>query len=116
MGANHKVTVVEAIARQWAQSKNPLLQQKFIEITYGKVPDRTELTGADGGPIDMRIAELLVKLDRQGDARIGGIIDKANELLGKGCLAPDSAGGADDTEASEAGELEAASGQERIQG
>ena len=27
----HSVTVAEAILRQWAQSKNPALQQKFIE-------------------------------------------------------------------------------------
>lgn len=33
------VTVVEAILRQWAQSKNPQLQRQFIEVAYGKVPD-----------------------------------------------------------------------------
>ena len=35
----HKVTVSEAILRQWAMSKNPQLQRAFIEICYGKVPD-----------------------------------------------------------------------------
>lgn len=35
----HKVTVTEAIIRQWAMSKNPKLQQAFIEIAFGKVPD-----------------------------------------------------------------------------
>jgi hypothetical protein len=35
----HKVTVSEAILRQWAQSKNPQLQRAFLEICYGKVPD-----------------------------------------------------------------------------
>ena len=44
----HELTVAEAILRQWAQSKNPQLQRAFIEIAFGKVPDRTELTGADG--------------------------------------------------------------------
>ncbi len=35
-----KLTVTEAILRQWAQSKNPQLQRAFIEIAYGKVPDK----------------------------------------------------------------------------
>ncbi len=40
----HKVTVAEAILRQWAQSKNPQLQRAFIEIAFGKVPDALDLT------------------------------------------------------------------------
>ncbi|MCP5018897.1 MAG: hypothetical protein GY938_27015 [Ketobacter sp.] len=44
----HKVTVTEAILRQWASSKNPKLQQLFMEVTYGKVPSPIELTGKDG--------------------------------------------------------------------
>ena len=47
----HTVTVAEAILRQWAQSKDPRLQMAFIEMAYGKPPQRTELTGADGGAI-----------------------------------------------------------------
>ncbi len=47
----HIVTVTEAILRQWAQSKDPRLQMAFIEVAYGKVPLRNELTGADGGAI-----------------------------------------------------------------
>jgi len=39
-----KVTVTEMILRSWAQSKNPKLQQAFIEIAFGKVPDKVELT------------------------------------------------------------------------
>ena len=39
--SGRKVTVTEMILRQWAQSKNPLLQKAFMEIAYGKVPDRT---------------------------------------------------------------------------
>ena len=50
----HELTVAEAILRQWAQSKNPQLQRAFIEIAFGKVPDRTELTGADGGAFETR--------------------------------------------------------------
>ena len=47
----HTATVAEMILRQWAQSKNPQLQMRFIEVAFGKVPDKHELTGADGGPI-----------------------------------------------------------------
>ena len=50
-----KLTVTEAILRQWAQSKNPQLQRAFIEIAFGKVPDRTELTGADGKPLKIKV-------------------------------------------------------------
>lgn len=39
----HKVTVAEAILRQWAMSKNPVLQKAFIEITFGKVPDNVKV-------------------------------------------------------------------------
>ena len=45
------VTVAEAILRSWAQSKDPRLQMAFIEMAYGKPPQRTELTGANGGAI-----------------------------------------------------------------
>jgi hypothetical protein len=40
----HGVTVAEAILRQWAQSKNPHLQRAFIEIAFGKVPDKIHLS------------------------------------------------------------------------
>ena len=46
-------TVAEAILRKWATSGNPTLQMKFIEVAFGK--ERTELGGADGGPIQIRV-------------------------------------------------------------
>ena len=58
----HRVTVAEAILRQWAMSKNPQLQRAFIEVAYGKVPDRVEMTGNDGGPIFIDIGEDISKL------------------------------------------------------
>lgn len=39
----HKATVAEMILRQWAASKNPQLQRAFIEVAFGKVPDKTEI-------------------------------------------------------------------------
>jgi len=38
-------TVSEMILRKWAASSNPTLQQAFIQIAYGKVPEMHELTG-----------------------------------------------------------------------
>ena len=60
--SGHKVTVAEAILRQWAMSKNPQLQRAFIEVAYGKVPDRVEMSGADGGPIFIDVGEDISKL------------------------------------------------------
>ena len=48
-----RFTVTEAILRQWAQSKVPILQKQFIEIAFGKVPDNIQLTGKDGKPIEI---------------------------------------------------------------
>ncbi len=39
------VTVTEAILRDWAQSDDPRLQVKFMEIAYGKVPDEVLVGG-----------------------------------------------------------------------
>ena len=38
-----KATITEVILRQWAASKNPVLQKSFMEIAFGKVPDRREM-------------------------------------------------------------------------
>ena len=51
----HVVTITEAIMRSWAMSKDPRLQQKFIEVAYGQVPSVTRLEGTDGGPIQVTI-------------------------------------------------------------
>jgi hypothetical protein len=40
---DRKITVTEAILRQWAQSKSPILQRGFLEIAYGKVPDEMKV-------------------------------------------------------------------------
>ena len=51
----HAVTITEAILRQWAQSKDPRLQQAFINYAYGKVPQAVELTGKDGKGINITV-------------------------------------------------------------
>ena len=50
----HSVTVAEMIMRQWAQSKNPKLQQQFIEVAFGKVPNPVELSGGDGEALEIQ--------------------------------------------------------------
>lgn len=47
-------TVTEVILRKWATSKDPRLQIMFIEVCYGKVPNVTELSGPNGGPIEQK--------------------------------------------------------------
>ncbi len=56
-----KMTAVEAILRKWASSGNPQLQKQFIEVAYGKVPDQVEVTGKDGGAI--QVSDARNKLD-----------------------------------------------------
>ena len=48
----HTVTVAEAILRSWATSKNPQLQRAFVEVAFGKVPDKVEMSGRDGEAIE----------------------------------------------------------------
>jgi hypothetical protein len=49
----HIVTKAELIMRTWAQSKDPRLQQAFIEVAYGKTAQQVELSGKNGGPIEL---------------------------------------------------------------
>lgn len=39
----HVVTVVEAILRQWAVSKNPKLQELFMLYAFGKIADNVNV-------------------------------------------------------------------------
>ena len=54
-----KVSITEMILRSWATSKNHQLQRAFIEIAYGKVPDRQEITGKDGEPLNVELIEVV---------------------------------------------------------
>jgi len=44
------MSVIEAMLRSWVCSKEPALQIKFMEIAFGKVPDRIEATGLENKP------------------------------------------------------------------
>jgi hypothetical protein len=54
-----KITVVDAIMRTWAKSKDPRLVQAFIAYAYGKPPDIIQ-GDQKGGPVT-----LLVKYDQK---------------------------------------------------
>jgi len=47
----HRVTNAELILRLWASSPDFRKQQGFMEIAFGKVPQETRITGADGKPL-----------------------------------------------------------------
>ena len=51
----HKVTVTEAILRKWARSNDPRLQQAFVEVAYGKTPIVSQVSGKDGGELEILI-------------------------------------------------------------
>ena len=48
-----RATVAEMILRQMAT--DPKRQQQFIEVAFGKVPQRQEHTGADGDVIRVKL-------------------------------------------------------------
>jgi hypothetical protein len=50
----HKVTVTEAVLRQWFQSKDFQKQRAAMEIAFGKVPQALEVSGPRQGPIVVR--------------------------------------------------------------
>ena len=59
----HIATVAEIILRQWATSKNHMLQKAFIEVAFGKVPDAIDLT-SKGEKLDI----ILRWMDEPNDA------------------------------------------------
>lgn len=64
--SGHVVTVAEAILRQWAQSKNSMLQRAFLEIAFGKVPDKLDIT-TSGAPL--QFIEKVIPADVSDDAQ-----------------------------------------------
>lgn len=50
-----EVTIAEAIMRQWAASPNPALQMKFVELTFGKVPNIHEIESKNGTTIEVKV-------------------------------------------------------------
>ena len=61
------VTTTEIILRQWAASRDPKIQQMFLDWAYGKVP--TVVTGEDGGPV--RIEYIIPHIADSTDGETG---------------------------------------------
>ena len=68
------MTVLEAIARQWAQ--NPRQQGDFVDRAYGKVPQQQQLTGADGGPIRTIQEVVIGGTQAPGQQATGEVLDE----------------------------------------
>ena len=65
----HKVTVTEAVLRQWFQSKDFQKQRAALEIAFGKVPQPVKLQGDDeGGPVRLIIEYVNKREDNPPDA------------------------------------------------
>jgi hypothetical protein len=63
----NKITLIDAIMRKWSTSKDPRLQQAFIEYAYGKVPNQQEVTGKDGEPIQIQRIEIVLPPEETND-------------------------------------------------
>jgi hypothetical protein len=57
-----QASIARLILESWAKSSDPQAQKLFIEYAYGKVPNKEEITGADGGA-----NKLIIEVVRRGD-------------------------------------------------
>jgi hypothetical protein len=60
-----ELTRIERIMRTWADSDNPTLVQKYVETTYGKVPDKLEISGEDGAPWTVVVKQFTPKPEEE---------------------------------------------------
>lgn len=74
----HAATVTEVIMRQWAQSKDPRLQQKFIEVAYGKTPEQVLLSGSVAN-VEMTVSEWQAHVEKQRRAAAETLADDGDE-------------------------------------
>lgn len=44
-------TAITDLLRSWRDSSEPMLQLKFVEYAFGKVPDKLETTGLENKPV-----------------------------------------------------------------
>jgi hypothetical protein len=50
-----QTTRIQGIVRDWLTSNNFQKQKAILEIAYGKVPDKVEVSGADGAPVVVQV-------------------------------------------------------------
>ena len=71
-------TNIEVAVRQMISSKDWRQRERALEIAFGKVPNVHEITGADGGPIELQIVEQIVASRNSEDEPASG----ASEVSG----------------------------------
>jgi hypothetical protein len=75
-GEGEVITRVELILRDWAASRNALLQKQFMEVAYGKVPDEVINSGAQKVEIIVRHSDTAepshLTPEAEGDIPIDG--------------------------------------------
>ena len=88
----HKVTVIEAVMRALASSKNPRDRELFLKYAYGAPPTAVEVSGKDGGPVQHEH-----KGQTHGD--VDHLAAVLATLVGVGAVAlPDATAGVDATD------------------
>lgn len=69
-GEPMELSRIHAILLDWASSDDPQAQKLFVEYAYGKVPQKEEITGANG-----EAQKLIIEVVRRGSAN--GEVDPA---------------------------------------
>ena len=81
-----RMSVIEALLRSWVCSKEPALQIKFVEIAYGKVPDKLETN-----PLENKTTLILHYAHERPDLlQSGGPINAVNGEGTRRPLLPDA--------------------------
>jgi hypothetical protein len=69
-GAPVEMSRIHSILLDWATSRDPRKQELFVSYAYGKVPQKEEITGADGGA-----QKMIIEVVRRGSEN--GAVDSA---------------------------------------
>jgi hypothetical protein len=67
----NKMTIIAAVLRSWATSKEPTLQKAFIEYAFGKVPDHIEGKGFTAPIVILRHAHQQPQREAGGRQKYG---------------------------------------------
>ncbi len=96
----HKVTVIEAVMRALASSKNPRDRELFLKYAYGAPPTAVEVSGKDGGPLAVEHTHHLAEVSDDDLRRNLAAFGRAALAASGRAPIPDDSGGAtgDDSE------------------
>jgi hypothetical protein len=68
--SGNAISRINLILLDWATSKDPRKQELFVSYAFGKVPQKEEITGADGGA-----QKMIIEVVRRGSEN--GAVDPA---------------------------------------